>query len=183
MDMRTAMTLVEDAQRAPTALERWLNGSELRAPDGGPLKVFHGTSKDADFRAFKMPKNGVWFTLNPKSASDYAIENDSMDTKYDHDTRTFKKVHTASRVVPVYVRASKVYEIEDWPEAVRYATNYRRAQGIFFDSLRAQGYDAVWDRSAGVIVIIGNPTQIKSAIGNKGTFDPSKKNIDEDEAA
>lgn len=180
MDIRTAINLVEDAQNVTTALDRWLEGSELRAPDGGPLKVYHGTSKDADFRAFKIPKNGVWFTTDPKSASDYASENDSMDTKYDYDTRTWKKVHTASRVIPAYVRASKVYQVEEWPESVRYANNYRRAQGQFFDTLRMKGFDAVLDKAAGVIVILGNPTQIKSAIGNRGTFDLTKKNIDED---
>jgi hypothetical protein len=170
------------APQVETAFDRWFAGSQIVDSDGRPLKLYHGTSKDQDFRAFRMPKNGIWFTTDPKSASDYASENDSMDTKYDYDTRTFKKVHTASRVVPVYVKATKVFEIDEWPEAVRYANNYRRAQGIFFDQLRMRGYDAVWDRSAGVIVVIGNPTQIKSAIGNRGTFDPAKKNIDEDVA-
>lgn len=170
------------APRTETGFDRWFAGSQLVDAEGRPLKLYHGTSKDQDFKAFKMPKNGIWFTTDPASASEYASSNDSMDTKYDHWTKEYKSVHTASRVVPVYVKATNVFEINDWPEAVNNATNYRRAQGIYFDQLRMRGYDAVWHRQWGVVVVIGSPNQIKSAIGNRGTFDPDKKNIDEDVA-
>jgi hypothetical protein len=70
----------------------------------------------------------------------------------------------------------KVKTYTQWPDEVRLADNYKRMQGILFDRLRVEGYDAV--QSQDVIVVIGSPNQIKSAIGNR-KFDPTKKNIDE----
>jgi hypothetical protein len=132
-----------------------------------------------------MPKNGIWFTTDPKSASEYAEENDSQDTKYDSSTRQFHRVHTASRVIPVYVRAVNPVYWEDWPDQIKYATNYKRAQGQLFDVLRSRGHDAIVFGTSdhSVIVVIGSPNQIKSATGNRGTFDASRKNIDEADEA
>jgi hypothetical protein len=48
-----------------TPLQRWFAGSQAVDANGEPLKLYHGTSKDADFKSFKMPKNGVWFTTDP----------------------------------------------------------------------------------------------------------------------
>jgi hypothetical protein len=190
MNMRDLMRLCEDAatpfqpeapapqDAAPeqTPFEKWFAGSKIVDASGNPLKVYHGTSKDQNFRAFKMNKNGIWFTADPAEASQYSVENDSMGHKYDNGK--FNPVHTASRVIPCYVRALKVMYYDVWPDQIRLADNYKRAQGIVFDQLRSQGYDAVV--TGGLVVAIGSPNQIKSAIGNQ-KFDPSKKNIDEDD--
>jgi hypothetical protein len=175
MNMRDLIRLCE---RETTPFEQWFAGSKLVDASGNPIKLFHGTSKDQNFRAFKMPKNGIWFTTDPASASQYAEENDSKGTKYDWETRSFNPVHTASRVIPCYVRAMNIMHYEQWPDALRMASNYKRAQAIAFDQLRTQGYDTI--TCGEIVVVIGNPNQIKSAIGNK-MFDPSKKNIDEED--
>jgi hypothetical protein len=177
MDIRTAIDLVEKMAADESNFEKWIAGSELVNADGSPIKLYHGTSKDQDFKSFKMPKNGIWFTTDPKSASDYSLDNDSQGYKEGPDGKMYK-AHTASRVIPVYARASKVMHWTDWPDEIKYANNYKRAQGILFDRLRWQGYDAI-NFNNGVIVIIGSPNQIKSSIGNNGNYDPAKKNIHE----
>lgn len=168
--------LFEDGS-APSALERWFAGSKIVDASGKPMKLYHGTSKDADFKAFKMPKNGVWFTNDSKEASDYAETNDSQDLKYVDGK--YVRVHVASRVIPCYVRATNPIILDDWPPALLTAENYRRAQGIYFDKLRAQGYDAIVFKNGMIVVVIGSPNQIKSAIGNL-KFDASKKGLHEE---
>lgn len=180
MDIRTAINLIEDAQTSNLA--RWFSGSKIVDDAGRPLKLYHGTSKDMDFKSFRMPKNGIWFTADSQSASDYAKDNDSKGVKYDDTTRTFRDVHTAARVIPVYVRATNPVFWDEWPAELN-VDNYKRAQGILFDKLRWQGHDAIvyGTGSDRIVVVIGSPNQIKSAIGNRGAYDPAKKNIDEDE--
>lgn len=185
MDIRKIIALVERAQepgldvtQEATPFEKWFAGSKVVDGQGKPLKLYHGTSKDQDFRSFKMPRNGVWFTTDPKSASDYAADNDSQG--YKMDGWNYVKTHTASRVIPCYVKMLNPLVIDAWPEKLQYASNYKKAQAEWFDMLRAQRYDGVISKGSGVFVAIGDPTQIKSAIGNT-KFDPSKKNIDEAE--
>lgn len=183
MDMRSLITVLEDIQvqaqtETETPLQRWIKGTAFVDPQGNPIKLYHGTSKDQDFRSFKMNKNGIWFTTDRDSASDYALQNDSQGYK-EGPNRQLVKTHTASRVIPCFVRAAKVMSWDEWPDEIRYANNYKRAQGILFDRLRWEGYDAI-SFNDNVIVVIGSPNQVKSAIGNTN-FDASKKNIDEDE--
>ena len=63
------------------------------------------------------------------------------------------------------------------PEGVLGATNYKKAQSDWFDQLRAQGFDSWVPEGQNVAVILKDPTAIKSAIGNVGTFDPANADI------
>lgn len=55
------------------------------------------------------------------------------------------------------------------------ANNYKKAQLEMFDQLKRSGYDGV-DFGDGNYVVF-NSTQIKSAIGNNGDFNPNNPNI------
>ena len=134
------------------------------------------------FKHFTTPKSGVWFTVDPKGASDYAAENDSQNLKYDHSSGKFQHVHTASRVIPVYVKIMKPKYSEGYPQKeIGHAQNYKKALGEYFDKLRSEGYDALIITHNGepiVYALIANdPTRIKSAISNRGYT--NKKNIHE----
>ena len=154
--------------------QRWFAGSKIVDAAGNPLKLYHGTSKDQDFRKFRVPGNGVWFTTNPKAASNYAEENDSQGFSWDgnHPVRT----HTASRVIPVYVRAINPLRITELPDTLRLANNYRAAQRHWFDQLRNAGHDALVIDD--IVVVLKDGGQIKSAIGNR-SFNPTKANMTE----
>lgn len=154
----------------------WFGDSKVVDENGGPLTVYHGTSKDTDFGKFKIPKNGAWFTDDKYTASAYAEENDSRGLKTD-DGRNYREVNTASRVMPVHLRIEKPYTpTYDEMTALIRASNYKREQGKLFEKARAMGHDGI-DMGNGVWVAIGHPTQVKSALGNLGTFDPKNPDI------
>jgi hypothetical protein len=155
--------------------KKWFGDSKVVDDAGNPLVMYTGTSKDVDFKSFKIPKNGAWFTTSPEEASMYAKENDSRDLKYEGGR--YVEVNTASRVLPVYLRIENPATLSDEDmQSMRMASNYKKVQGQIFDKLRAQGYDGV-DLGGGVFVAIKDPAQIKSAIGNDGGFDATNPDI------
>lgn len=163
--------------------QRWFAGSKIVDAAGNPLKLYHGTSKDQDFRKFRVPGNGAWFTTSSKDASDYADQNDTQGHRWENGH--FVKTNTASRVMPVYVRAINPARVDQLPREVQMAGSnggdptraYRRAQREWFDRLRMEGHDAViiGDHT---VVVLKDASQIKSAIGNKN-FNPTKPNMNE----
>ena len=140
---------------------------------GAPDRWYHGTSKDVDFSKFKIGRHGAWFARDPKSASMYAESNDSQGHKY--DGRTFVPFNTRSRVIPVHLKLGKSHT-GPLPDSFK-TENYKKAQSEWFDQLRAQGFDSWVPEGGDVAVVLKDPTQIKSAIGNRGTFDPNEADI------
>jgi hypothetical protein len=182
-----ALSMAANSESRDENLKKWFGKSVAKDANGEPKTFYTGTSKDTDFSAFKVPKNGVWFTSDPAAASQYAVENDSMKTVRDDSPGSspwaLKDVNTKSRVFPVYLKAENPYVITraDADEISRSRSgNYRQAQGVFFDKLRRQGYDsAIWEgdvNDQSVLVILDSPTQIKS-VNNSGEFSDKKSNI------
>jgi hypothetical protein len=178
---------VEESNAAPTkgeekmldstepAFQRWFGDSKVVGKDGKPLVMYTGTSKDVDFTSFKIPKNGAWFTTDPAAASQYAVENDSMGFDWANGRPVEK--NTASRVMPVYLRIENPYTLtQEERDKLFKADNYKRVQGAIFERAKAQGFDGV-DFGDGIWVVIGKPNQIKSAIGNRGTYDETNPDI------
>jgi hypothetical protein len=158
------------------AFKQWFGDSKVAGSDGKPTVVYTGTSKDVDFSTFKVPKSGVWFTESQEGASQYALENDSMTIKTE-DYRTFQEINTASRVIPAYLRIDNPAKLsKEESDSIRYAKNYRKAQGDLFDRLRSRGHDGV-EIGDGTWVVLKSPNQIKSAIGNTGEFSSVKSDI------
>ena len=164
------------------AFRNWFARSMAVDPTGAPMRVFHGTSKDDPFEAFRVGKRGAWFTKDPAYASEYAAQNDSMDLVRDPDGKSpwsMKKINTASRVVPAYLSLQNplvVPERELHEMAYKLGgENYSRGQGLLFDKLRQQGYDGII--ADDTFVALGEPGQIKSAISNTGAFDARQKSV------
>ena len=158
------------------AFKKWFGDSKVVDENGEPLVVYTGTSKDKDFNTFRIPKNGAWFINDPEAASQYAVENDSMGYKW--DTGRPVATNTAARVMPVYLRIENPYTltVEETKE-LKYSGNYKRTQGIIFERAKAKGHDGI-DLGDGVWVVIKDPNQIKSAIGNRGTYSTENPKID-----
>lgn len=165
---------------AADAMARWFAGSKIVDQQGRPLRLYHGTSKDQDFKSFKVPGNGAWFATDAAEASSYAENNDSQTSEWDGWQQRFVPKHTAARIIPVFVRAVNPKHYDVLPNDIRNAVNYRRAQRILFDRLRSEGHDAVTigHPEIKVVVVLGNANQIKSAIGNRN-FNPAKKGLTE----
>ena len=167
---KAAAAAAKQAKTVLSPAESEANKAKFLADSAVQQRMYTGTSKDQDFTKFNVPKNGAWFTPSTDVASAYAKENDSKNIKYDVDTRQYKEVNTADRVMPVYLRTTKPYQITDDDIKRMNVGNYKKAQSQFFDSLRSQGHDsAIFDD--GTTVILQSPHQIKSAIGNRGTYD------------
>jgi hypothetical protein len=156
-------------------LRQWLGNSFLHV-DGNPKTYYHGTSKDKPFTGFKVGRHGAWFTSDPKDASMYAQENDSMSSRYEGGR--FVPQNTASRVMPVFLKADNPF-FGEFPEKYKNVENYKKAQSDWFDELRANGHDSWIPRSqeGNLAVMLEGPHQVKSAVGNVGTFDPTNPDI------
>jgi hypothetical protein len=164
--------------------EQWAEGTKVVNEDGSPKLVFTGTSKDNIFNAFRISKNGVWFSEDPQSASQYAVENDSMGYKDEGYSRGWErkltKTNTASRVIPAFLNIKNPFkmtqEIFDEYLQTGEGQSYKRAQGNYFERLRSLGYDGV-DMGDGVWVVLLEPNQIKSAFNEKPISSKNKFQI------
>lgn len=158
-----------------TALDRFLSRSAVRTEGGDPLRVYTGTSADVDFDAFRVPKRGTWFSKDPEYASSYALDNESMGFTKDGHKLTPK--NTASRVIPAYLDIQNPFMMTDEVFRSRLQVpGYKAAQARLFDELRIKGHDGVIFPD-GTYVVLKSPSQIKSAIGNKGTYDATSRSM------
>ena len=136
------------------------------------------TGKD---KVFNTGNEGIYFTANPRYSALYAHQREGA-TMY-----------------PVYLSVQKPFVVENKEELGRLAKlkNFilgkrevarTRSEGInpamdsmwinpeYKAQLIAQGYDGIINKVYDEIVVF-EPTQIKSAIGNRGTFDATNPDI------
>ena len=150
-DKKTAATI-----QAIRGLDMNQDARLARAADQGydtSSPLYHGTSKDADFKKFKDSRHGTWTTTDPESASMYARENDSKGLVYDRGK--YEPVNSADRVLPLYGKPLQNPYTGPVPDSIRTASNYKKAQSDWFDQLKRQGYDGV-DMGGGVRVDFDN---------------------------
>ena len=174
-------TSVGNRQIHTPEFKAWFSGSKVVSPDGSPMVVYHGTSptgwdwkdggvsfKDEDFSEFK----GVtYFASNPNYASGFAQAQANE-----------RALGNSARVVPAFLAIRNPYDA--------------RADNGYWKTLRsntisevkrliAEGHDGIVlnevDRgdakNSGDVFVSFYPTQIKSAIGNNGAFDPRERDI------
>jgi len=161
----------------------WFKGSKVVDAEGKPLVVYHGTT--ADFDTFDPKRagqndhgwygNGVYLSADPGTASAY--------TNYDNIKSGGKLGDTpiSSNVMPVYVALQNPYV---WPKGRAAATD-KAERDALTKELKNAGHDGMIvpneyqdPQYANFHEIVAfRPEQIKSSIGNRGTFDPADPNI------
>jgi GGDEF domain-containing protein len=139
------------------AFRRWFGDSKVVDENGDPLVVYHGT--DVEFNNFESQKNG-------RSDAFFFTDSDRTALAY------------GKNVIPSYLSIKNPYIAEEGITGLR-------AKRI--DELKAQGYDGAglldWDQRTFPLHktvrewVAFDPTQIKSATGNNGNFDPSNPSI------
>ena len=141
------------AQTDTPAFRKWFGNSKAVDAEGKPLVVYHGT--DQSFDEFQ---GSAYFTPEPKDASDYS------------NIMTAGTDERAANVMPVYLSLQKPKIIKTY--ATRSDIDDARKSGKF-DGV------VVTDVGGGKLnhYITFRPTQIKSAIGNNGNFDPFNNSI------
>lgn len=148
---------------------RWFGESKVVDEEGRPLVVYHGTGQDfAEFSPGRT--NALYFTRDPGYAGMYAR------------TRLREGESTADggNIVAAYLRIENPVVSEATPNrSNKAATRFFSAEKV--SELKALGHDGAVNPDANEIVAF-NSTQIKSATGNSGEFDPANPSILRQEA-
>ena len=167
--------------RATANFLRWFGDSKVVDEKGEPLVVYHGTNQD--FTAFdpEQSREGdgiVFVTPNQRVASDFSI---------------YRTTWGGANVMPLYVKAEKVLEVQGGGRSIRQVEKDAKLQGMKYgetirDFAMREGYNAivfkdVRDPVSPDIDPIDDvwalmPTaQIKSAIGNNGDYSLTNPDI------
>jgi hypothetical protein len=160
------------------AFRRWFGESKVVDGAGRPLVVFHGTGATFDTFDKKMrgfvtessdSKTGFFFTSSLQRAED-AAQDAAWMTKPEAWSRP---APDAARVMRVYLKMERPlvrYDMQDDPADT--ARIIRAAKRAGHDGL-------IWMQGerGGRDYVVFEPTQIKSATGNRGTFDPADPRI------
>jgi len=181
------------------AFQRWFGASKVADEAGKPKRLYHGTG--ADIEAFRPSERGfygkgIYLSDDPARASEYAeYAAENGDTGF------------GANVMPVYAKFENPFIYEEPSEfngeaasanLLRILLGQKKggklAREVSFgddahvgdeiqNALRARGHDGLIVRGAGSDAYGGNeyiafdPIQLKSAIGNEGTFDPMDARI------
>lgn len=172
---------------------KWFGDSKVVDDNGDPLVVYHGTSYNFDvFNIDRSGSNtndhgqmGFFFTQDSKLASNF-----SRKGNYDGGNN-FRK---GANLIPAYLSLQNPYRMP----ARAFVQNYKEGIGKERrNNLISEGYDGViiepftkedsraWEALIGgddsefyyPQYVVFESSQIKSATGNQGTFDPSNPNI------
>lgn len=179
-------------QTKTEAFKKWFAGSIVVNQDGSPRVMYHGTgwtgiSKFESYRA----RGGIsgFFAFDPEFASDFAMVFGPEEYNADEDEGEAKKYAT---VYPVYLSLKKVFDVRkksdrddiefneeprgkgwDWTQLENY---------VYVRKMKSKGYDGFIDFEAGsnyppTGIAVFDPRNVKSATGNRGTFDPADPDI------
>jgi hypothetical protein len=160
-------------QTDTAAFKRWFGDSKVVDSTGRPLVVYHGTNADiTEFRRTKIGEFGpaIYFASSPSEAGAYA------------DAKRRGQEDGAPNIIPVYLSLQNPYTKgvdAFWKEFGREGET--DAQAI--ERAKVAGYDGVieqksdWRDRPFQHYVAFEPTQIKSAISNRGTFDPANPDI------
>jgi hypothetical protein len=169
-----AINVWEDSQQASTfdraavgrqtetsAFKKWFGDSKVVGDDGDPLVVYHG-SPNANINNFKTwgwgESNAAFFSSDPDEA------------KHSRGKQ--------NAVYPVYLSLKNplILNAQDKKSVLGEVDQENELIG----QSAADGYDGIiWKDALNDITTyaVFEPTQIKSATGNRGTFDPSNPDI------
>lgn len=193
---------------ANSAFRRWFGDSKIVHADGTPMIVFHGTF--SDITAFDLEKAGseggaLFFirdadikqhVVGAKSASGYAMhgENGNVMPVYlkianPYVTGFADEIPSDDQQVDDWVQRQSAfdqqfdddrYKINYYKEAIRYA---RRSghDGVIFRRITDDRVHRGVRSMPSDIFAVFHPTQIKSAIGNRGSFKSADPRITESE--
>lgn len=160
-------------QTTTTEFRRWFGDSKVVDVEGKPLVVYHGTADEFDeFSASNYGgiEGGIFFTVDKVTADNFAVS-------------ASETVGADPRVLAVYLAISNPKKI-DASEIMDDGCHSFNHEFAAVDRARREGHDGLLIRNVpehdGRVAnqfVVFRPEQIKSAIGNRGTFDPSDPNI------
>ncbi|MFJ1470147.1 ADP-ribosyltransferase-containing protein [Massilia orientalis] len=168
------------AQEESPAFKRWFDASKAVDERGLPELFYHGTLNDFD--AFKENARGMHFVSRSPDWVARFLAGESGD------------IPEGASIMLVYVAASNPFDYEN-KKHVQYVAaraslgslaisqikqgKWQRLEDrTFIATIKKLGFDGVYVKEDGVKnLAVFEPAQIKSAIGNRGGFDPRDPNI------
>jgi hypothetical protein len=175
-----AMPSKKFSLRAPTTQEfkRFFKDSKVVDKDGNPLVVYHGTNQDINefttqpnsLRSkFYAGEIGSWFGDDPKVANNFA--------------RGVSSPRAKGAVYPAFLNIKNPKTYNSYEEFMSDAKGRRSAPALRKDLIK-QGFDGIHIKDSDTDFggrrddwVAFYPTQIKSATGNRGTFDATNPDI------
>lgn len=188
---RFSLPAAPEEQEQSAAFRNWFGDSKVVDAQGSPQVVYHGTA--GDFETFDPARRGrstlhgtaqlgEFFSVSPEVASDF------VPTSPDYDTPPYtgRKMRSGGNVMPVYLSIQNPYlglHPEEFQSMV--ARNDRNESAELRRRLEAEGHDGIFIRASDSgefefradTWVSFRPEQIKSATGNRGTFDPGDARI------
>ena len=183
-DLRKWIWLIEAAGLNPLDQDKfkcWFANSKVVDSQGFPMVVYHGTSSDiTHFSADKIGKTDSGYLGKGFYFGSIA------------DANVYAGIHRnleGGNVVPVYLSLQHPLHLSasfEGRREVDRAVTIRSALGLPVEAsseqvthaAKAEGYDGViYDYKGSKEYVAFDPRQIKSAIGNRGTFDPDDPHI------
>jgi hypothetical protein len=180
------------------AFKRWFDGSVVVIQGGKPRIMYHGTgwTNLSEFRSFRSRSQiAGHFAFDPQFAEEFAMQYATVALD-DYDSEEQPKYPT---IYPVYLSLKKVFDIRKKSDrdAIKFDDIVDRdglvegSNGWSWDTLeRAEivrrmknaGFDGFIDFEKGsnlepTGIAAFDSRSIKSAIGNRGTFDPADPDI------
>lgn len=136
------------------AFKKWFAGSKVVDAAGAPQVLYHGT------------KHAFTEFNHEESAANAGGRFGGIEGGFWFTSNEIDAGNYGSKTIPAYLRVLN-------PLRMSYEEWSRTPRGVA--SIMAQGYDGIMVVDHGVMVF--EPGQIKSALGNRGTFDPTNPDI------
>ena len=157
--------------------KKWFGDSKVVDGDGKPLVVYHGTNSEDNFSEFDKFTRGRSGTAAAKKAFFFSNDPDNA--------ANFSGVQDRSRLIPAYISLKNPL-ISDHSKYTQ-SEMLRKGHDLRRDTIQRairQGKDGViftntfdYGSDRADVYAVFEPTQIKSATGNRGTFDPNNPDI------
>lgn len=177
-----AEVLLQEVDQTQTeAFKKWFGDSKVVDAEGKPRVLYHGTSVSG-ISVFKG-----WRGLAGHFAFDAEFASGWAEAKHIEEQHTIAQggedIGDGGQVYPVYLRALNIFDARNREHLSKVGlgkvVDYEDLEANQ-QKIREAGFDAYLDfenadEPSGIAVF--EPTQIKSAIGNAGTFDPKNPNI------
>jgi hypothetical protein len=168
---------------------KWFGDSKVVDAQGRPLVVYHGTAKDFEAFSkkginFNQATLGYYFTSAPEPNTSKGHYYGSTASEYAQNAQPEGySTPGGANIVPAYLAINSPIELnaDGWYSA-NTAVDKQRSE---LENAKSTGkYDGIIssykkDKDGGneQILVAFNPSQIKSATGNNGDFDPSDDRI------
>lgn len=200
-DMPGASLLQRNSPQINTpAFKKWFAGSVVTTRDGEPRIMYHGTgwTNLREFRSHRARSQiAGFFAFDPVFAEAFAMTYESeIDDEFNLETTGSIK---RPSIYPVYLSLKKVFDVrkkEDrdeiefdgfaklngWVQSNEGWTWNQLENSLLVKRMKNAGFDGYIDFENGsnntpTGIAVFDPRNVKSAYGNRGTFDPADPDI------